>query len=320
MKRVERLINLIAALLDTERPMTAEQIRSEIAGYDQTNFQAFRRAFERDKHDLRELGIPIEAVSNPSDPFNDQADAYTIRKDRYYLPDLDLEDDELAALTLAADAVLGAGEEAVTGLRKLAIDRDDLPPDRGRVVWGADLSAGQPLLAEVYAALVERSPVGFAYERHDGTTSERTVEPYGLVHKRGRWYLVGRDTTRGEPRSFRLDRVRGAVMRGSGSYEIPADFDAAEHLAGEAFAIGPDPAATAVVWFSERLRWWAERSWPHLPVRDGKDGGIEIEIEHANVEGLVSWALAFGTDVEIVAPPEARAAMLARLEPFLGSR
>src|SRR3990170_3791186 len=99
MRRIERLINLIAALLDSRRPMTAAEIRERIAGYQNENFEAFRRSFERDKAELREMGIPIEVVKD-----TDDVDAYTIPPGKYYMPDLDLQPDELAALKLAADA------------------------------------------------------------------------------------------------------------------------------------------------------------------------------------------------------------------------
>src|SRR5918992_1189633 len=107
-RRIERLINLIAALLESRRPLTAEEIRAEIAGYDQETHEAFRRAFERDKEALRAMGVPLEV--RPTDPFSDQADGYFIDKSSYYLPELDLAPDELAALRLAADSVLGAKE------------------------------------------------------------------------------------------------------------------------------------------------------------------------------------------------------------------
>jgi proteasome accessory factor B len=305
MRRIERLINLIAALLETERPMTAEQIRSDIAGYDQANFDAFRRAFERDKQDLRSMGIPIELVT--SDAF----------KDRYYLPELDLEPDELAALKLAADAVLGAGEDATSGLLKLSIDSTTSPWNGSRVVWGADIAAEQPLLGPIWAAQLDRSPISFSYERPNAERSERHLEPYGLVHRRGNWYVVGRDTDRDDVRSFRLSRIRSDITRSEGSYVVPQGFDAASYVAGEAFEIGGVVRDTAVIRFSPKLRWWAERAWPQAAAHETDDGGLEIDIPLANMDALVSWAIGFGDDVEIVSPEEARAALLDHLAPFL---
>src|SRR3712207_319748 len=119
MRRIERLINLIAALLETSQPMTADEIRREIAGYDSESLDAFRRAFERDKADLRAMGIPIEM--RPVDSLSD-VEGYVIPKSLYYLPQLDLEPDELAALRLAAESILGGGDVAESGLMKLSVD------------------------------------------------------------------------------------------------------------------------------------------------------------------------------------------------------
>src|SRR5918999_6199852 len=174
MQRIERLLNLIAALLDSARPMTAEEIRQRIAGYDQPNHEAFRRAFERDKEALRNMGIPLEVV--PTDPFADQADGYIIPKDKYYLPDIDLEPDELAALRIAAQAVLGAQEQAGTGLLKLLVADEGGGVGPGRVSWGADLAAEQPALGPIYSALLERAPISFEYTTANGPTTTRNVE------------------------------------------------------------------------------------------------------------------------------------------------
>src|SRR5918997_665224 len=117
MRRIERLVNLIAALLETHRPLTAEDIRHQVAGYGGTSLEAFRRSFERDKETLRDMGVPLEIV--PTDAFSEQADGYIIPKDRYYLPELDLEPEELAALKLASEAMLGRGEkDADAGARR----------------------------------------------------------------------------------------------------------------------------------------------------------------------------------------------------------
>lgn len=317
MRRIERLINLIAALLETERPMTAEQIRSDIAGYDQPNFEAFRRAFERDKQDLRAMGIPIELVHSGRDYFAEQPDAYIIPKDRYYLPELDLEADEVAALRLAADAVLGAGEEAASGMMKLSIDSPNSPWSGPRVMWGADVAAEQPLLGPIYGALLERATISFDYQRPDGDAGSRTLETYGLVHRRGNWYAVGRDRDRDGIRSFKLSRITSAVTRTGDGYEVPGDFDARAHVAGEAFGFGGDVQGTATLRFSPALRWWAEQSWPDAPTVETDDGGVEVELPFANVDALVSWAVGLGSEVEIVSPEEARTAMVAHLQPFL---
>lgn len=316
MRRIERLINLIAALLDARRPMTAEEIHERIAGYDEGSYALFRRTFERDKEALRAMGIPLEVVA--TDPFVDQADGYVIPKSRYYLPQLDLEPDELAALRLASQALLGADEEAQSGLLKLTVDAPGGLWESPRVVWGADIAAEQPLLERFYEAVTERRPVRFDYLPAGADEAYwRTVEPYGLVHRRGHWYVIGRDDSRADVRSFKLSRIVSEVTLLDGTYDIPESFDAASHLGEEAWAIGPDEPVTAVVRFDASIRWWAEQNMPEASAREGPDGALDVELPVANLDALVSWAIGFGEAVEIRSPPEARTRLLAHLAPFL---
>jgi proteasome accessory factor B len=319
MRRIERLINLIAALLDAPQPMTADEIRARIAGYEETTPALFRRTFERDKEALRAMGIPLDVVQ--TDPFSDQADGYVIPKARYYLPQLDLEPEEVAALHLAAQAVLGAGEEAEAGLLKLSVDAPVGEWATPRVVWGADVAAEQPLLEPFYAAVVERTPVSFDYLA-SGTDEarNRSLEPYGLVHRRGHWYVVGRDLARDDVRSFKLSRITSAVTTGDGTFEVPESFDAATHLGGEAWAMGADPSVTALVRFDASIRWWAEQNMPGAPTTQAPDDAVDVAITVANLDALLSWIIGFGDRVEILAPPEARGRLIEHLAPFLEER
>lgn len=316
MRRIERLINLIAALLETARPLTAEDIRRTVAGYDQANHEAFRRAFERDKEALRNMGIPLELRSSPEDVLGDQRDAYIIPKERYYLPDIDLDPDELTALRLAADAVLGAGDEVESGLLKLSMDAPSSSLGAPRVAWGADVAAAAPALAGLFGALLERGAVRFTYRTGSGEEGERRVEPYGLANRRGNWYLVGRDRDRGAVRSFRISRIVSNVGSEPGAYEIPAGFDAGAHVSREAYEIGSDEASEAVVRFSPTLRWWAEQNLADAVTAQGPDGALDVRLPVANVGALVSWALSFADEVEILEPAAARAALRDHLGPW----
>ena len=317
MRRIERLINLIAALLEARRPMTAEEIRERIAGYEKTSHEAFRRSFERDKEALRAMGIPLELAPHPATG----ADAYHIPKSRYYLPDLDLEPAELAALRIAADAILGSTDAVRAGMMKLAAD-SGLPPRAaptggGRIAWGADIAAEQPLLGPLYAAVLERSPLTFGYQRAGSDATEpRRVEPYSLVHRRGHWYLVGRDQDRDAVRSFKLSRIGATVETRPGTYNVPPQFDAGTHLSGEAWELGGEDSDTATIRFSESLRWWAEQNFPDASSQEGADGALLVELPVANVDALVSWVIGFAGEVEIVGPPRARKRLLEHLSAF----
>ncbi|MFN2594813.1 MAG: helix-turn-helix transcriptional regulator [Actinomycetota bacterium] len=314
MRRIERLVNLIAALLETSKPLTAEEIRSNVAGYDQTDQEAFRRTFERDKASLRDIGIPLDVVS--TDPFADRADAYIIPKSSYYLPQLDLEEDELAALQLAVQSLQGSSETEA-GFLKVSATSPEATPPGPRVLWGADLTAQQPVVASFYEALLDRRPATFAYRASDGTASTRNVSLYGLVHRRGHWYAVGKDAARDDIRTFRLERVETPPDLGDETYEIPTDFDAASYVGTEAWEAESSEQTQAVVRFSPAMRWWAEQNLSERPATEGPSGSLEVQLALGRPEALVSWVIEFGGEVSIVTPQELRTRMLERLAPYL---
>ena len=315
MRRIERLINLIAALLETRRPMTADEIRQRIAGYqDQPSDDAFRRAFERDKEELRALGIPLEVV--PTDPWSNQADAYVIPRARYYLPNIDLAPEEVAALGLAAQAIVGGGEDAAAGLLKLSVDQPEGVLAAPTFIWGADVAAEEPLLPPLYQAVLERRRVGFVYQPASGDAGRRAVEPYALLHRKGHWYLTGRDVDKDAIRSFKIARVQSAVETLPGTFEVPPDFDVNEHVGGDAWQIGETEGEIdrAFVRFDAHLRWWPEQNLPAAPKQEGPAGAVDVEIMVSNLDVFVSWVLGFGDAVEVLAPPAARGRVIEHLD------
>ncbi len=310
-RRIERLINLIAALLETGHPLTAEEIRTSIAGYSTDSDEGFRRAFERDKADLRSWGIPIE--TQRLDPL-DEVFGYRIPKDRYYLPDLDLESDELAALRLAAASLIGGGP-ALEGALKISAREEEVAAPT--VAWGADLAIEQPHAAALFDAVVEKNPVSFDYRSPSEDQETRSLDPYSLVHRRGHWYIVGRDRDRDALRSYRLSRIVSPPKKLEGSYEIPAGFSADEVIGGEPWEVGPE-GETATVRFDEDLAWWPEQNMPDTAVVARSDSHVDVELPIGNASALVSWVAGLGGKAEIVAPPEMRAALVEHVRPHLG--
>jgi proteasome accessory factor B len=318
MRRIERLLNLIIALLNTQRPYTAEEIRERIEGYgDEPTHEAFRRTFERDKEDLRGMGIPIETVK--TDVFSEVPDGYIIPKTKYYLPNLQLEPDELAALQLAATAALGSREQAKAGLLKLSIGPEPTGTTGPRILWSADVAAQQPALAPLSAALMERAPVSFKYRTASGDASQRHLEVYSLINRRGHWYVIGRDQDRDDLRSFRVSRITGKVERLDATYEVPADFRAEEKLPAHTWEAGPDEPTEAVVRFAPPLVWWAEQNLDATAMTPTEEGGVEVRIPVANLDAFISWVLELGPDVQIVGPAAARERLIEHLEAFLGA-
>lgn len=295
MAKLDRLLNLIAALLETSIPLTAEQIRERVPGYSESP-DAFHRAFERDKDDLRELGIPIDTVT--VEHFEQPKSAYNIERDRYELPDPGFELEELAAIQLAATAVQLEGldpDDAADGLRKL-----------GGVVAGAAPTPPigavptPPALLELFVAILERRRVGFGYGG-----ARRSVEPHRLQFERGRWYLTGHDLDREARRSFRLDRMEPPVESGEqGSFEPP---ETVHGVRLRPWELGSgDPVAATVLLEAEVARTVLNEDPGLAVVERREDGSVVIELAVRNRSGLRNFVLTLLDRGELLGPPELR--------------
>ncbi|HEY5578598.1 MAG TPA: WYL domain-containing protein [Acidimicrobiia bacterium] len=300
-RALERILNLLAFLLTCGRPVTADEIRTTVAGYDQSSDDAFRRMFERDKDLLRRLGVPLElrAVDAWEVEFG-----YVVPKETYELPDVGLTDEERAALLIAAQVVrLGAqpaGPEAVLKLGGAVLGDSGEP-------LAADLGADSDVLAEAFQAAAERRYVVFGYR-----SRARTVAPLGLVHQRGHWYLVGDQA--GEVRVFRVDRIEGLrVGDRAEAFERPPGFSARRSLAAAPWEAGED-RLTAEVRFDPEIAWWARRQLRgDASLQPEADGGLLVRLPVSNVDAFIGWLLAFGSEAEIVGPSELRERLVARV-------
>lgn len=311
--KAERLLNLIVMLLEAPRPVSLHEIHSTIPGYGQDQWEAFKRMFERDKQELREMGIPLER--GPIDAW-EADEGYRIPKERYYLPELGLQPDELAALWLAAGLVRMHDEATVrSAMLKLAYDAPvEEPPPEGRL--RADFALASPSLPAAFEGVSQRKRVTFTYRSRSGEKT-RTLDPYGLVHRRGAWYLVGLDHLSDEVRSFRLDRIVGQLhladpTKSDPDFEPPEDFRPEGALEMPPFVQGSS-LATAEVYFDASAGWWVERSSPWLKVKMHEDGSASARVEVSDVEGFFSWILSFGEAAEVKGPPELRKQLGERL-------
>lgn len=310
--RLERLIDLVIALRETRLPMTAEDIRTRVAGYGQPDHEAFRRMFERDKADLRALGVPLETTR--VDRLTD-LQGYRIDPRRYDLPEVSLEPEELTALALALQAT-GLQDEGGLGLLKLEIDAGD--PDAGAgvtpVPMGVDFDV-PPYPEALLTAQLTRVPVRFGYAAPGRRPSERTVDPHALVHRRGRWYLVGRDHHRDGRRAFRLDRISGpVVMAGSpGSFPPPPAVSVDDVVPAPPVG-GP---RTAAVVAAPDVAWIVARRARGAGRRE-HDGWTEFTVTVGDPEEFLRWILELGPEVEVREPAELRARLVAQLEQAAG--
>jgi len=305
-------------LLETSQPVTAEQIHRTIPGYGQDSWDTFKRMFERDKEELREMGIPVELSSVDT---WDTEQGYRIPKDRYYLPDLDLAPDEVAALWLAAGLLrMSDPGPARTALMKLTEGAP--PPTEGNLSWlTADLGLTAPNLTVALDSVAARKKVTFAYRSKDAVRS-RLVEPYGLTQRRGKWYLVGHDENSDEIRSFRLDRVEGTIRlthpsRPGPEFEIPEGFTLQGYMERPPFVQGAVPEK-ATVRFDPSTAWWVERSSPWLRLEHHDDLSATAVVEVTDDSGFISWLLGFGEGAEVLQPQRLRDLTRKRLEEICG--
>ncbi|NUW32083.1 WYL domain-containing protein [Nonomuraea sp. SMC257] len=317
-RKTERLLNLVICLLATGRPLSAEQIRHAVPGYDRDGDEAFQRMFERDKNELREIGIPIDVVR---DPWEDEP-GYRIRRESYELPEITLEPDEAAVLGLAAQvwqraSLAEAASGALLKLRAGGVATDETVGGLGRAGGALELRVDtrDPAFPPLWEAVRDRRVVRFDY-RSSGSESvrTRTVEPWGVVSRRGRWYLAGFDRDRQAPRAFRLSRVTGqvATLGRPGAVEVPDGVDLRSMVG---FPEEPVEERVAVI----RVRRGTCQGLRQLaravrPAAGEPEEWDEAELPFSDPERLAGWMASLGSDVEVVEPPDAREAVIRRLK------
>lgn len=314
MDAFERQMDLLGLFLELRRPVTFIEIRQRIPdAYPQGKVESAKRQFERDKDELRDLGVPIEPVVN-----DEGEDAYLVRPDRYYLPELSFTAEETAALALAGDS-FGEDDDAARAVHKLLTRADVAVFSRisdPLVAAGPDFSLAR--MEAIAEAIRQQRAVTFGYRTAQGDRSERHVDPWALVHRSGHAYLVGLDRDRGERRSFRLSRFDSdpVITEDPGSVP-PPDFDAAGAVAAGPW--GPDESERVPVRiaFSDRVAWWATAGLDAETVATS-EGWVEMALPGSLDESFVSWVLSFGADAEVQEPAVIRQAVIERLEAARG--
>jgi proteasome accessory factor B len=298
--RLERLVNLTAALLHAERFLSADDLRERVPGYPDGD-SAFRRAFERDKEALREAGVPITVGRTaPDDPGS--VDGYRIRKADYYLADPGLEPDELAALHLASRVVDLPGLDGREAVWKLG----GVVGEGTRAATLAALPGDEHLVA-LFQAVAERRQLTFGY-----LDVGRTVDPVRLAFRNGRWALIGFDHTRDDEREFRLDRIAGPVRASApGAFTRPAApvRDRAPWLFGEG-----EPAVVRLLVDADHAAWAVEAAGDEAIEERRPDGTIVLRMAVTSIDGFRSFVLGFLDHAEVLEPAEVRDDLIAWLE------
>ncbi|WP_297615500.1 helix-turn-helix transcriptional regulator [Nocardia sp.] len=319
--KVERLMNLVIALLSTRQFLTAERIRDSVAGYEESaSDEAFSRMFERDKNELRDLGIPLEI--GPISRYSG-AEGYRINRDAYELPDIDLTSAESAAVAVAVQLwespELAAAAEG--GLLKLRAAGIHVEPDAGIAsvpAVPARTRGSEPVLSKLLAAVDAGRSVRFLHRQSHGDPIERDVQPWGVVTHHGRWYLVGYDNARNAQRTFRVSRIGEAVTEYGPANAVhkPEGVDLRAVVA-EVTSQAPI-AGSATVWVADGRGQEIRRLGAIMEERalGGRPGAI-VEVPIRSRDWLARLITGLGADALVLAPEELRENVIARLKSVL---
>jgi proteasome accessory factor C len=312
-----RQLSLVAFLMAERRPITARDVQQNVEGYSEMSDEAFARRYYSDRAELQALGVPLHSQR---DEYTGE-ELYTLRSENYFLPPLELTDEELAALQTSLYLLEGTfayAEPLRLALQNLALGRPGFAetpsPAALRVqVRDPDYSPEMPgRLSKLEGAISRQRTLRFPYysiARDD--LRERTINPYALLPENGVWYVVGDDLDDSRRKKFRVSRIRGDIRfatRRERDFRVPADFAIEEHLGKPAWQLG-DSLGEARVEVAPDTAWWVERV-------HGGAGRLEDGVfvtEYASIDQLVSWILRQEGRAVPLEPEELREATLAAL-------
>ncbi|HUJ55406.1 MAG TPA: WYL domain-containing protein [Gaiellaceae bacterium] len=312
-----RQLSLVAFLMAERRAITARDVKSNVEGYSEMSDEAFARRFYSDRAELLSLGVPLQSQR---DEFTGE-ELYTLRSEQYFLPQLELEDEELAALQTAFYLLEGKfayAEPLRLALQNLALGRPgfaETPTETaGRVeVLDPDYSPEMPgRLAKLENAISKQRTVRFDYwSISSDRESERTLNPYALLPDNGVWYVVGHDLHRDDIRTFRVSRIRGEIKfatRRERDFRAPSEFDIEQYRGRPPWQIG-DTVGRARIAVRGDTAWWVRRAY-------GATGTLEDDVfvtDYSSLRQLASWVLRQNGRAAPLDPPELKREVAAAL-------
>ncbi|MEI7641698.1 MAG: WYL domain-containing protein [Actinobacteria bacterium] len=306
-EKAERLINLTMALLAAQRYIKKSQIFAIVAGYS-GNAEAMERMFERDKDDLRNLGIVIEVGG--LDPLFDDEPGYRIKQSEYALALENLTAEELSLLAVAAktwqDATFSnSAQSALRKLRSLGIENDAT----NYVDAPFHIKISNSNFALLWNATIAAQILVFEYPDHTNRLAEREIQPYGIAAWRGQWYLVGRDVAKDAIRVFKVARIAlGCKVRGKvGAFQLPIDFDISHHL-----VMLQDRAQTPVILQVRKDRCHGLRQKSKIIRNDAE--WDELEFIENNRPETIQEILWYSPDVIVISPKDLKMAVVTSLQ------
>ena len=305
-----RQLSLVAFLMAELRPLTARDVKGNVEGYSEMSDEAFARRFYSDRAELVALGVPLHSQR---DEFTGE-ELYTLRSDRYFLPPLELSDEELSALQTSFFLLEGQfayAEPLRLALQNLALGRGglgDAPTGGGLRVEVLDPDYSPELsgrLGKLEAAISKQRTVRVPYRAiSTNELIERTINPYALLPDNGSWYVVGQDLERQAIRTFRVSRISGEIRfatRRERDFRIPADFTIEPYRGIPPWQRG-EITGEGRVRVAEATAWWVERLYGDR----GRIDGDEFVTPTASLPHLASWVLRQDGRAVPVAPAELR--------------
>jgi proteasome accessory factor B len=315
----ERLLNLLIMLLVQRQYVAKDKIREIL--YPDSTAEGFEKMFERDKEELRSLGVPIE-VGQLEALFEDEY-GYRIRPDSFELPEIELTADEAAVIGLATKVWQHArlAEATTEAVRKLTASGVEVDLT-GLDIVEPRLAADEPAFDVFWEATQVRRAVVFDYRKRDSDLVEsRHLQPWGVARYAGRWYVAGFDTDRGAERIFRLSRVEGTAraVGKPGAYEVPPGTDAGE----VARRLAPQPRTERVVLLVRKgaglaLRRDADAVEEGVPGPDPATPWDRVTLTRSET-GTADEVLGYGDSVYVEAPEALRERVVARLSTATGA-
>jgi proteasome accessory factor B len=337
--RSKRLLDLVMILLRARTPVTYRDIREQFPAYQTLNVEAGLRAFERDKADLLDLGVPIRYVT-PDEDDSLEDGGYVIDLKRFKMPEVHLTRDEISALVLAASvahAMPGGTYPKIVdlALKKLAFDLPELPDTPTEFPRPANnaptvlvhfpekkVAPARAELGEIYATLEAatrfRKRVSMKYQAAtNGMVSTRELDPYAMVYREGAWLVVGWCHLRKEIRSFRVDRIHEAEMAPkpkSPDFERPADFDVKAYAQRSPWTFTSEPPEEIQLAFSAEAAEIANEDFGTTAVKRVDGDRTLITFDCTNPEFAAMRVLAAKGAIQVTRGAKLRARIAAELD------
>ncbi|MDQ4030205.1 MAG: WYL domain-containing protein, partial [Actinomycetota bacterium] len=290
-----RQLSLVAFLMAERRPLTARDVKGNVEGYSEMSDEAFARRFYSDRAELIGLGVPLHSQR---DEFTGE-ELYTLRSEQYFLPPLELSDDELAALQTCFYLLEGKfayAEPLRLALQNLALGRPGFAEAQTATaesveVFDPDYGAEMPgRLAKLENAISKQRTVKFRYwSIGRDEERERTVNPYALLREDRGWYVIGEDVEDRRRKTFRVSRIRGEIRfatRRERDFRVPPDFEVDAYRDRPDWQLG-DAVGEARIELSPATAWWVERTYGHA----GRLDGDVFVTPFSRVDLLASWIL-----------------------------